>query len=167
MANFSIKIRGIEDAIRDLENYTDSLRLRTELFMEQLAEYGVECAKAEIMTMDAVFTSELVSSIFADRMESSDDCVVFAVRADSDHAIFVEMGTGIVGAGISYPGKLPAVYAQGKTIHQTLDGRYGWYYQTEYGEWYFTEGMVSRPFMYDASTQMRHEIERIAREVFK
>lgn len=167
MKAVKINITGIDEAIKDLDIYKDSLKLRTELFMQKLAEYGAECARAEIVTMDAVFTGKLVNSIFAQRMESDTDSVIFAVRADSEHAIFVEMGTGIVGATTPYPGKLPTLYAQGKTIHQTLDGKYGWYYKNANGDWFFTEGMVSRPFMYDASTQMRHEIERIAREVFK
>lgn len=161
-----IKVTGIDQAIARLEHYQKSFQTRMELFMKKLADYGVERAKEEVQVMDAVFTGELVNSIHSNKIESNAERIIFAVEADSEHAIFVEMGTGIIGATTPYPGKLPAVYAQGKTIHKTKDGKYGWYYYGGDGRWYFTEGMPSRPFMYNTSTQMRHEIERIAREVF-
>lgn len=161
-----IKVTGIEQAIARLERYQKSFQTRMELFMQKLADYGVERAKEEVQVMDAVFTGELVNSIHSSKIESNAERIIFAVEADSEHTIYVEMGTGIIGATTPYPGKLPAVYAQGKTIHRTKDGKYGWYYYGGDGKWYFTEGMPSRPFMYNASTQMQHEIERIAREVF-
>ncbi len=161
-----IKVSGVDEAIRMLERYQKTFQTRVELFMKKLTDYGVEKATEEVLKMDAVFTGELVNSIHSTEIESNAERVIFAVEADSEHAIYVEMGTGIIGATTPYPGKLPAIYAQGKTIRKTADGRYGWYYLGGDGKWYFTEGMPSRPFMYHAATQMRHDIERIAREVF-
>ena len=161
-----LKISGVDQAIAALTKYQKSFQSRVELFMQKLSNYGVECAREEVSVMDAVFTGELKNSIHSTKIESNAERVIFAVEADSEHAIYVEMGTGIIGATVPYPGKLPAMYAQGKTIHKTAEGKYGWYYYAGGGQWYFTEGMPSRPFMYNASTQMQHEIERIAREVF-
>lgn len=142
-----IKVSGVDEAIRMLERYQKTFQTRVELFMKKLTDYGVEKATEEVLTMDAVFTGELVNSIHSTEIENNAERVIFAVEADSEHAIFVEMGTGIIGATTPYPGKLPAIYAQGKTIRKTADGRYGWYYLGGDGKWYFTEGMPSRPFM--------------------
>lgn len=155
---------SIEKLITELRTYKNSLEQKTKLFCERLAEIGVETAKATVYSLDAVFTGELFRSIHSEQ-RSSGSTVIFAVVADSEHAVYVEMGTGFVGAESPYPGELPAVYAQGKTIQQLSDGRYGWFYQRD-DKWYFTEGMPSRPFMYFASLEMQKNIVKIAKEVF-
>ena len=89
----------------------------------------------------------------------------------SSHAAVVEMGSGIIGKQSPYPGKLPDGvtwnYASGKTIRQLADGRYGWFYPGDDGNWYFTEGMPSRPFMYYTSLQLMKLVEKTVKEVFK
>ena len=67
-------------------------------------------------------------------------------------------------------GKLPEgvswQYASGKTIHQISDGRYGWFYQDDNVDWWFTEGMPSRPFMYLTANELRQIVTQTAKEVF-
>ena len=155
---------SIDQLIKELRAYQTSLEDKTKLFCERLAKIGVETAKATVYGLDAVFTGELFQSIHSEQ-RSSGTTVIFSVVADSEHAIYVEMGTGMVGAESPYPGKLPAVYAQGQTIRQLSDGRYGWFYERD-GQWYFTEGMPSRPFMYFSSLEMQERIVKIAKEVF-
>lgn len=162
---------SIEQLIKELRSYQNSLEQKTRLFCERLAEIGVETAKATVYGLDAVFTGELFRSIHSEQ-RSSGTTVVFAVVADSEHAIYVEMGTGLVGAESPYPGKLPAVYAQGKSFVELLEpfgkyeaGTYGWFYERD-GHIFFTEGMPSRPFMYFASLEMQENIVKIAKEVF-
>jgi hypothetical protein len=130
-----------------------------------LAEIGVQTAKANVVSLDAVFTGELFNSITSEEVLASKNKSVFLVKANSEHAIYVEVGTGIIGAESPYPGELPVVYAQGKTIRQLSDGRYGWFYQRD-GRWYFTEGMPSRPFMYLAGMELREKIVSVAKEIF-
>ena len=70
-----------------------------------------------------------------------------------------------------YPGEWPDgvswEYASGKTIRQLADGRYGWFYEDDGGQWWFTEGMPSRPFMYYTSIQLRDIVVKTAKEVFE
>lgn len=156
---------SIQNLINQLEEYKKSLINKCEILASRIAELGVEVAKASIVDLDAVFTGELYDSIYSSKISNDGNKVIFAVVADSDHAIYVELGTGIVGAESPYPGNLPVVYAQGKTIRQLSDGRYGWFYQRD-GQWYFTEGMPSRPFMYFATMEMYNQVVQIAKEVF-
>lgn len=166
---FSVDIlsqSSIKQLQHDLEKYRDSLEYKARLLAETLAERGVEIARVQIADLDAIFTGELLESIHSEYVTPQKGGAIFAVVADSGHAIYVEMGTGIVGAEHPYPGKLPAVYAQGKTIRQLSDGRYGWFYQDKDGNWWFTEGMPSRPFMYNTAMELMQNVYKTAKEIF-
>lgn len=164
-----LSVSSIRQLQKDLEKYRDSLEYKARLLAEKLAERGVEIARVQISSLDAVFTGELLSSIHSEYKSSQKGGAIFAVVADSDHAAFVEFGTGIIGQESPYPYKLPEgvswKYASGKTIRQLADGRYGWFYPKD-GQWYFTEGMPSRPFMYNTSMELMQEIVKVAKEVF-
>lgn len=153
---------------RDIDNYKNSLTYKCQIFVQRLAEIGVEIARIQIMELDAVFNSELLQSIHSENGGAVKNGAVYFVVADSEHAIFVEIGTGIIGAQHPYPGNLPEYtkYAQGKTIHHTKDGKYGWFYQDANGDWYFTEGMPSRPFMYNTTLELLARVPVIAKEIF-
>lgn len=79
---------------------------------------GVEIARVQIADLDAIFTSELISSIHSEYKGSTKGGGIWAVVAGTDHAMFVEFGTGTVGQQNPYPGKLPDgvswQYASGK-----------------------------------------------------
>lgn len=162
---------SIQNAIKQLRTYQDSLTYKCQMVAQKLAEKGVEIARVQIADLDAVFTSELLSSIHSEYEGSTKGGGVWAVVAGTDHAMFVEFGTGIVGKQSPYPGELPDGvtwnYASGKTIRQLADDRYGWFYQGDDGNWYFTEGMPSRPFMYYTSLQLMKLVEKTVKEVFK
>lgn len=162
---------SIENAIKQLRAYQNDLTYKCQLLAEKLAEKGVEIARVQIADLDAIFTSELLSSIHAEYNGSTKGGSVWSVVAGTDHAMFVEFGTGIVGKKSPYPGELPDgvswEYASGKTIRQLADGRYGWFYKDDDGQWWFTEGMPSRSFMYYTSIQIRDIVVKTAKEVFE
>lgn len=162
---------SVERAIRQLKKYKSDLTYKCQMLAEKLAEKGVEVARIQVSELDAIFTGELIESIHSEYEGSIEGGGVWAVIADSEHAIFVELGTGTVGKKSPYKGKLPDgitwEYATGKTIHRITDGRYGWFYPGENGKWYFTEGMQSRPFMYNTAEELKGLILETAREVFR
>ena len=162
---------SIQNAIKQLREYRDSLTYKCQMVAQKLAEKGVEIARVQIADLDAVFTSELLSSIHSEYEGITKGGGVWAVVAGTDHALMVEFGTGIVGKQSPYPGKLPDGvtwnYASGKTIRQLAYGRYVLFYPSDDGNWYFTEGMPSRPFMYYTSLQLMKIVEKTVKEVFK
>ena len=165
VANLSVK--GIEQLKKDLLNYKNNiLQDKVKLLVQLLAQKGVSIAQANVTRLDAIFTGELLNSIHTRNGGGTKGTAIFYIVADSEHAIYVELGTGIVGASKPYPGKLPVMYAQGKTIHHTKNGKYGWFYQDANGDWYFTEGMPSRPFMYETSLELMNLVVSTAKEVF-
>lgn len=162
-----LSISGIRQLQKDIEKYQNSIDYKAKLLAENLADMGVEIARVKISSLDAIFTGELIQSVHTEYKSSIRGGAIFCVVADSDHAVFVEFGTGIVGAKHPYPGNLPMVYAQGKTIRQLADGRYGWFYKGDNGQWYFTEGMESRPFMYETSLELEKKVVSVAKRVFR
>jgi hypothetical protein len=150
---------------------------------QKLAEKGVEIARVQIADLDAIFNQDLIKSIHSEYVGSVKGGGVWAVVAGTDHAMFVEFGTGIVGKQSPYPGKLPDGvtwnYASGKTIGQAMQdisingdtfvkaGEYYWTYIGDDGKLHITKGMPSRPFMYYTSLQLMKIVEKTVKEVFK
>lgn len=162
----NISASGLRKLKQDIERYNDSLTYKCQMLVQRLAQIGVEVARVQIADFDAIFTTELLQSIHSEYGGAIKNGAVYFVVASSGHAIFVELGTGIVGEKSPYPGPIQATYAQGSTIHLTKDGKYGWFYPGDDGRWYFTEGMPSRPFMYNTTLELMAQIPRIAKEIF-
>lgn len=162
---------GIADLRKQLVDYKNNvLQQKVDLLAKRLAEKGVAIAQTNIATYDAIFTGELISSIEARYGGSTKGSAVFFVVADSRHAVFVEFGTGQLGMEGSYPYPFPEGvewnYNTGKTIFEISEGQYGWFYPAEDGTWRFTQGMPSRPFMYETAVELMTEIAKTAKEVF-
>lgn len=166
-----LSVSGIEQLKKELLNYKNvELRQKVNTLVRLLAEKGVLIAQANITSYDAIFTGELLSSISAKNGGGINGTAIFYIVADSKHAVFVEFGTGQIGYEAPYPYPLPPgvdwEYNSGKTIFEISPGQYGWFYPKG-DKWYFTQGMPSRPFMYETAMELQELILKTAREVFK
>ena len=166
-----LSVSGIEKLKKEIINYRDNtLQQKVNLLAERLADKGVDIARANVSKLDAIFTGELLNSIQKRQVSSGKGSAVFFVVTDSDHAAFVEFGTGQMGQEMPYPYPLPEGvtwdYNTGKTIFEVSPGQYGWFYQRD-GQWYFTQGMPSRPFMYETTMELYETVVQTARDVFK
>lgn len=166
----SLNSESLRNISRQLRNYKNDLETRTYLFAQELAKMGQDVAKAYIVSYDATFTTELYNSINVYETKHTQTEFVFVLQADSDHAIFVEFGTGQRGSENPYPYEMPVnwQYNSGRTIIQLANGEYGWFYPIDENrtQWRFTQGMPSRPFMHDTSVILHENIIKIARKVF-
>lgn len=165
-----LSVKGIENLKKQLLNYkNNTLQQKVDLFAKTLAEKGVNIAQVNVAKLDAVFTGELISSIHTKYGGSTKGTAIFYVVADSGRAAYVEFGTGQMGMEAPYPYKLPDGvewnYNTGKTIFEVSPGQYGWFYPKN-GQWYFTQGMPSRPFMYETNMELMQIIVQTAKEVF-
>lgn len=166
-----LSVKGIEKLQKELLNYkNNTLQQKVELISKRLAEKGVDIARANVVRLDAFFTGELLNSIHARKVSGGKSTAIFYVVTDSDHAAFVEFGTGQMGEETPYPYPLPEGvtwdYNTGKTIFEVSPGQYGWFYEID-GQWYFTQGMPSRPFMYETTMELYEMVVQTARDVFK
>lgn len=170
MTNISLTLsdKSIENAIKQLKDYKKSIEEKAQLLIEKLGDYGLDVCRAKIIEMDINDTGRLLSSVagyYSSHLHSG------YITVDCDYAVFVEFGTGTRGIGKPYPaGEIMAEvgyqYMGGTKYVTLLDGRIGWYYPTEDGHWKFTEGLPSRPFMYETALDMRRNLDRIVKEVF-
>lgn len=166
-----LSVKGIKQLKKDLLNYKNNiLQQKVQVLASTLAEKGVVISKANVTRLDAIFTGELLNSIHTQNGGGTKGTAIFYVVVDSRHAAYVEFGTGQLGLEGGYPYPFPEgvdwQYNTGKTIFEVEPGQYGWFYPKD-GQWYFTQGMPSRPFMYETSLELMNLVVSTAREVFK
>ncbi len=166
-----LSVSSIRQLQKDLIRYQEYLTNKAAQLAKRLSELGVDIAQVQIADLDAIFTGELIASIHSEYKDSTKYGAIFAVVADSSHAVFVEFGTGQRGEDKPYPYPLPEGvswdYNVGKTIRQNpVTGRYFWFYPGQDGKWHYTEGMPARPFMYLTSMELIREVPKIAKEIF-
>ena len=170
MTTIQVKLdpKSINAARRDLRRYKRKVESNTKLLVSRLTDLGAEIVRIQIVSMGAYYSGELlfgVDGYFSPLLNAG------FVRVASDHVAFVEFGTGVVGQANKhkngeYLSKASWSYASGSKIFTTKNGKVGWIYPTDDGGFRFTEGMKSRPFMYETALKLQREFPRIAREVF-
>lgn len=168
---FSLK--DLERMKKDLQEYRDSIPDKCREIVRRLAIEGVEIAKMQILEMDAIFNGDLANSILYEDRGTTERGIEMVIIADDESAVFVEFGTGIVGESSPYPYDFPEgvswKYNSGSTIDDYMingELKHGWFYRDENGDWWFTEGMPSRPFMHNTKTILQGKAVEIVREVF-
>lgn len=170
MRTIKVKLspQSVMGAIKEINEYKAEVERKSRVLVQRLVDYGANIAKVKIISLDAVDTGELLSGV--DGYYSPTLNVGF-VRVTSDHVAFVEFGTGVKGQknqhqNDEYLSKASWGYATGQKIFTTKDGRIGWIFPTDDGGFRFTEGMKSRPFMYETALELQREFPRIVKEVF-
>lgn len=165
MAKYTFKsdlsVRGLKKLKTELLNYKSEFNRKVDLFAERLALEGVILAKTKIAEKDAVFTGELYDSMNLRKGDAIYNGSQWIIYTDCPWALYVEFGTGIVGSQNPHP--LPGVANWKYDINE--HGESGWFYFRD-GEWHWTKGMPSRPFMYETTLELPEKVNRIAREVF-
>ena len=141
--------KSIEKAITEVKLFQKRLREAVKELTKWLTEQGQDVVQAQIIDMNAIDTTLLLNSVYTFFRGRTGH-----VQVTSPYAIYVEYGTGILGSGHpegngwrdppppSYKGKTYDRYdSQGH-------GESGWFYPYGEGQVRWTQGMVTRPFMY-------------------
>lgn len=148
---------------KDIRDYRKSLQDKCEKFAYRMAEEGVAIAQMKILGFDAVMTGELLDSMNLEVGDIVSNGATYYIYTDCPWAKFVEFGTGIVGSENPHPDPSIAGWKYDTNDH----GEKGWYYYRD-GEWHWTKGMPSRPFMFETAQALKDMsiISSVAREVF-
>lgn len=157
-----LSVSEFNKAAEKVEKYKKEVIRKTRILAERLAEEGVKIAKVKISSYPAVDTGELLESMKhepGDVFRYGSKWIIFT---DSDHAAYVEFGTGIVGSQSPHPDTSLSGWRYDINDH----GEAGWYYFKN-GKWNWTKGMKSRPFMYETGRDLAMKVSKIAKEVFK
>lgn len=155
---FTLDRKEIDRAIKELKQFKAEFLKKCNQLVQELTEQGVDIAKVEVTQLDAVYTGELRNSIEG---YFSPTTGVGIIKAGAYYAVYVEFGTGVVGKGSPHPN--PNGYQYDVNQH----GDEGWvYYDDDSGQFRWTKGFKSRPFMYNTARQLEKECKKIAMEVF-
>lgn len=152
---------SIDKAIAEIERYETFVAEKAQELVRLLKELGVEKAK-ELVPVD---TGVAQASIIGYMDENK------GIIQAGGYCKYIEFGTGVRGLGSQHPSPeylaiMQWAYNSGATIFTTKDGREGWYYPADDGSWRFTEGMPSRPFMFETAQYLKSEAARLAKEAF-
>ena len=155
---FTLDEKDIDRAITEVTQFKNELLEKCKQLVEALTEHGAEVARLQVRKLDAVYSGELMNSI--DGYYSSNSNVGI-IRAGAYYAAYVEFGTGVVGSRAPHPD--PQNWQYDVNQH----GDKGWvYYDDENGQFRWTKGFKSRPFMYNTAMQLEKECLKIAQDVF-
>lgn len=171
-------VASVEKAIGELNLYKRKFDASIDLFLKRLAEKGVQIAKNKVQSYNAVFTADLLNSL---HVEHRKNC--YFIVSDSKHTAFVEFGTGEMGQKRPYKHPLPKgvnwAYNKGEHIQYAEEpliwgdriipqGTHYWFYFGDDNRWHLTQGMPSRPFMYETALTLSkmQTIREVASEVF-
>ena len=168
MKNIQVNIfdpKSVEKAIKELNAYKKEVETKTRELAQRLTDLGADIVRMKIVEMGAYYSGDLLSGVegyFSPTLNAG------FIRVTSDHVAFVEFGTGVVGqqnphTNGEYLSKASWGYATGSKIFTTKDGRVGWIYPTDDGGFRFTEGMESRPFMYETALELERQYMQIAK----
>lgn len=155
---FSLDTKDIDRAIKELKLFKKVFLEKCNRLIQELTDLGADIAKVEVTQLDAVYTGELRNSIEGYYSPSTN---VGIIKAGAYYAVYVEFGTGVVGS------KSPHPNPQGYTYDVNAHGDEGWvYYDDDSGNFRWTKGFKSRPFMYNTARQLEKDCKKIAEEVF-
>lgn len=157
-----LSVDGIRQLQSDLEKYKSDITYKCRLLAERLAEQGVEIARLKVAEYDAIYTGELLASINYEYGSTIQNGAKWIVYTDCPWAKFVEFGTGLIGKNSPHPDTSIIGWKYDVNEH----GEKGWFYFKD-GEWHWTKGMPSRPFMYETSMELMKVITKTAKEVLK
>ncbi len=152
---------SIDEAIAEIERYETFVAEKAQELVRLLKELGVEKAKELVPVDTGVAQASIIGYMDEDK----------GIIQAGGYCKYIEFGTGVRGLGSQHPSPeylaiMQWAYNSGATIFTTKDGREGWYYPADDGSWRFTEGMPSRPFMFETAKYLKSEAARLAKEAF-
>lgn len=158
----TLSAASIASAVEQLKQYAESLEKKSEKLVQSLGDFGADCAANYLGHFD---TGETLNSIAFTQNRAEGNVSV------AGNAVWIEFGTGVLAnagnaphpkkdeLGMSSWGEYGHGY--GKGVWEFPSKEYGW------GMPIPTKGIPMNQFMYHSAQDMRREMQRIAKEVFR
>ena len=156
----SLDATSIDNAIKELKAYRDSIDRKKEKLLERLGEIGVKVASVRFTT--AMYDGVNDSSV---TLEAASDGYV--IMAEGQAVAFIEFGAGVYhNPGEPYPDPRPSgIVGIGEYGHGR-GKRQAWGYPDGSGGVKITRGNPAAMPLWYASEEMRSKILTVAKEVF-
>lgn len=158
--------QSIENAIRKIEYYKDTLQAKTRLLAEVMAKRTEEYAAYELSKH--VWTGETLASLRS--VHNADSYTSRVVVGGA--AVWLEFGTGVVAnpvgvGGYAHPKAAElGMFGIGEYGHGHGADPIGWWYYDETGQRRHTFGIPATMFMYHSAWNTRRDVPELAKGVF-
>lgn len=137
-STMKVRITGLDEVVKDLLKTAEKVKVNKSKLMQNLVYDGVQIAKEEV----PVDTGELKESIHG---FLNPEATRGEIIAGTDHALFVEFGTGLRGEATSPIGNDPVNYV----------------YDYHNRNWL---GNAANPFMHRTAVRLKEDIEKRTKE---
>lgn len=169
-----VSIGNIAEALKQVENYRDTLEKKQKDFLQRIAEIGV--TEATTRFEQAQYDGE--NDVIVHEPEWVNDNTII-VKASGSSILFIEFGTGVHYGTPQHEKAEEFGYERGGYGHHR--GKHDfWYYKGDPGTngeearnpemaargLIFTHGNPANRCMWEVSKKMRSELLRIAKEIF-
>ncbi len=151
---------SIDDAIKQIRTYRNSLETMKNKLLRMLSEIGVREASVRFTT--AMYDGTNDSSV--NLRITKNGCVI---EAKGKAVAFIEFGAGVYhNSGEPYPNSRPDDIVGIGEYGKGYGKRQAWGFKDESGELVITHGNPAAMPMWYASEEMRSKLQQIAKEVF-
>ena len=155
-----LSVASIDNAIKELKAFRDSIKQKQKKLLEELANIGLEEATVR-------FTGAMYDGITDTDIELKSIANGYAVVASGKEVFFIEFGAGVYyNPGEPYPNPRPNGIVGIGEYGKGFGKRKAWGFRDDSGELVITHGNPAAMPMWYASEEMRSNILKIAREVF-
>lgn len=156
----SLSTASIDNAIKELKAFQDSLDGKKDKLLEELANIGVKEASVRFTT--AMYDGVNDSSVTLETIPDG-----YCIKAEGKAVAFIEFGAGVYhNPGEPYPNPRPSGIVGIGEYGKGHGKRQAWGFKDESGELVITHGNPAAMPMWYASEEMRSKILKIARGVF-
>ena len=151
---------SIDNAIKELKAFRESIEQKMDKLLEELANIGVREASVRFTT--AMYDGVNDSSVTLEPITDG-----YCIKAEGKAVAFIEFGAGVYhNPGEPYPNPRPDGIVGIGEYGKGYGKRQAWGFRYESGELVITHGNPAAMPMWYASEEMRNKITKIAREVF-
>ena len=156
----SLSTSSINEAIKELRVFRDSLERKKDKLLEELANIGVKEASVR-------FTTAMYDGVNDSHVSLETNNNGYVIVAAGHAVAFIEFGSGVYhNSGEPYPDPRPEGIVGIGEYGLGHGKRQAWGYRNEAGELTITHGNPAAMPMWYASEEMRSKITKIAKEVF-
>lgn len=168
-----LSVEGIGQAEDEIDKYAERINRQIRDFLQALVNEGMEIYQAYIANADTL------SPIREFNVEQKTDAHSAYFKVTDKIAVFIEFGTGLAGKSAPHPQAGDVGWGYNLGEHIAEDG--SWFYPSDENDpnpykWHTKDGKIyawtrqgipSRPYIHYTADDMRREIPKIAKEMFK
>ena len=156
----SLSTSSIDDALKELKAFRDSLERKKDKLLEELAKIGVKEASVR-------FTSAMYDGVNDSHVTLETISNGYAIVARGQAVAFIEFGAGVYhNPGEPYPNPRPEGIVGIGEYGKGYGKRQAWGFRDDSGALVITHGNPAAMPLWYASEEMRSKIKKIAQEVF-